>query len=148
MNKKLYVGNLSYGTTEDELRELFSEVGPTESVSLIIDRATGKSKGFGFVEMETVAAAEEAIERFNGTEFNGRNLTVSEARPPAQKSYSGSSSYQNDRGSSQNRGGGGYSRDSRGGSGSRDSRGGGYSRDSRGGSRDSRDSRDSDRRRY
>jgi cold-inducible RNA-binding protein len=89
MNKKLYVGNLSYDTTEDELRELFAEVGPVVSVSIITDRKTGRSKGFGFVEMETEKAAEEAIERLNNYELNQRNLTVDEARPPRERSFGG-----------------------------------------------------------
>ncbi|HLC14860.1 MAG TPA: RNA-binding protein [Thermodesulfovibrionia bacterium] len=82
MNKKLYVGNISYATTEDELRSLFGEVGPVVSVTMITDRATGQSKGFGFVEMETNKAAQDAIDRFNNYEINQRKITVSEARPP------------------------------------------------------------------
>lgn len=89
MNKKLYVGNLNYATTEEELRELFAEVGPVVSVAIITDRATGRSKGFGFVEMETEKAAEEAIERFNNYELNQRNITVDEARPPRERSSGG-----------------------------------------------------------
>jgi RNA recognition motif-containing protein len=88
MNKKLYVGNLNYATTEDELRRLFSEVGPVESVTIITDRMTGQSKGFGFVEMETSEAAQQAIERFNNYEYNRRKLTVSEARPPRERDQS------------------------------------------------------------
>ncbi len=80
MNKKLYVGNLSYATTEDELRRLFAEVGPVTSVALITDRLTGQSKGFGFVEMKTTQAAQKAIERLNNSMVNERALTVSEAR--------------------------------------------------------------------
>ena len=82
MTKKLYVGNLSYGTTEDELRKLFSEVGPVVSATIITDRATGQSKGFGFVEMDSVKAAQDAIAKYNNYEMNRRNITVSEARPP------------------------------------------------------------------
>ena len=70
MNKKLYVGNLNYATTEDELQSLFSEVGPVASAAVITDRRTGRSKGFGFVEMETEQAAQEAIERFNNYELS------------------------------------------------------------------------------
>lgn len=81
MNKKLYVGNLSYATTEDELRRLFTEVGPVASVAVITDRMTGQSKGFGFVEMETPQAAQAAIERLNNSTVNQRALTVNEARP-------------------------------------------------------------------
>jgi RNA recognition motif-containing protein len=86
MNKKLYVGNLNYTTTDDELRTLFSEVGEVVSATIITDRNTGRSKGFGFVEMGTEQAAEEAIARFNDTEFKQRNITVSEARPPRERS--------------------------------------------------------------
>jgi cold-inducible RNA-binding protein len=81
MNKKLYVGNLSYATTEEELRALFAEIGPVASVTLITDRQTGQSKGFGFVEMETDQGAQQAIERLNNSSLNDRALTVNEARP-------------------------------------------------------------------
>ena len=86
MNKKLYVGNLSYETSEDELQKLFVEIGPLVSVAIITDRVSGRSKGFGFVEMETEQAAQEAIERLNDYELNQRALTVSEARPPRERS--------------------------------------------------------------
>ena len=86
MNKKLHVGNLSYETTEDELQQLFVEVGPVVSTALITDRSSGRSKGFGFVEMETEQAAKEAIERLNNYELNQRAITVSEARPPRERS--------------------------------------------------------------
>lgn len=81
MSKRLYVGNLPYSTTETELKELFISAGVVESTSIIIDRASGRSKGFGFVEMATVEGAQDAVERFNQTEFGGRTLSVSEARP-------------------------------------------------------------------
>ena len=89
MNKKLYVGNLSYETTEDELQKLFVEVGPVVSATIITDRDSGRSKGFGFVEMETEQAAKEAIERLNNYELNQRTITVSEARPPRERSSGG-----------------------------------------------------------
>lgn len=89
MNKKLHVGNLSYATTEDHLRQLFAEVGPVVSVNVITDRATGQSKGFGFVEMETGEAAQAAIERLNNHEIDERNITVAEARPPREQSFGG-----------------------------------------------------------
>jgi RNA recognition motif-containing protein len=89
VNKKLYVGNLSYQTTEDELQQLFVEVGPVVSVNIITDRISGRSKGFGFVEMETEEAAQQAIERLNNLEVNQRAITVSEARPPREKSFGG-----------------------------------------------------------
>src|SRR5436190_18815913 len=81
MAKKIYVGNLSFQTTDDDLNQMFSEVGQVESVQIITDRDTGRSKGFAFVEMSDDAAATKAIERFNGKEVNGRALTVNEARP-------------------------------------------------------------------
>ena len=84
MGKKLFVGNLSYATTEDDLRGHFEQVGPVASVAVITDRETGRSKGFGFVEMETDAAAQEAIQRLNNQPLNARNITVSEARPREQ----------------------------------------------------------------
>lgn len=92
MTKKLYVGNLSYSTTEDDLHKLFTEVGPVTSVALITDRITGQSKGFGFVEMETEKSAQEAIQRLNNHELNERSITVSEARPPRERSFGGGGS--------------------------------------------------------
>ena len=85
MSKRIYVGNLSYQTTEGDLSTLFEQVGQVESVNVITDRDTGRSKGFAFVEMDT-DAAEKAIAQFNGTEVNGRALTVNEARPREERS--------------------------------------------------------------
>ena len=79
MMKKLYVGNLPWSATEDDLRGLFSRIGETHSVSVITDRDTGRSRGFGFVEM-TSADAESAISQLNGQDFNGRPLRISEAQ--------------------------------------------------------------------
>ena len=81
MATKLYVGNLSFRTTSDELRDAFSAVGTVESASVIEDRETGRSRGFAFVEMATPEEAAAAIETFNGKDFGGRNLTVNEAKP-------------------------------------------------------------------
>ncbi len=81
MAQKLYVGNLSYNTTDDGLRDAFSQAGSVASASVIMDRATGRSKGFGFVEMTTDADAEKAIAMWNGKELDGRPLVVNEARP-------------------------------------------------------------------
>jgi RNA recognition motif-containing protein len=81
MESKLYVGNLSYSTTEDDLRSLFAEAGTIESVALIKDRNTGRSKGFAFVEMSSQVEAEKAISMFNGKALNEREMTVNIARP-------------------------------------------------------------------
>ena len=116
MTKKLFVGNLSFQTTESDLDSLFGQVGAVESVSIITDRMTGRSKGFGFVEMSN-EDADAAIQKLNGTEFGGRNLTVNEARPPAKRDFGG--------------GGGGGGRGFGGGGGGR-----GRDRGDRGGGRD------------
>lgn len=81
MAKKLYVGGLSYSTTDGALQEAFAKAGEVASASIIMDRMSGKSKGFGFVEMATDEGAEAAINMWNGVEFDGRKLTVNEARP-------------------------------------------------------------------
>ena len=81
MGKKLYVGNLGYDVNDADLSQLFSQYGTIESANVINDRLTGKSKGFGFVEMGTEAEAQAAIAAMNGKEYDGRALTVSEARP-------------------------------------------------------------------
>ncbi len=115
MAKKLYVGNLTYDTTEDNLVELFSEYGEVLSAQIIIDRDTNRSKGFGFVEMAN--GADEAANALNGQDFRGRNLTVNEARP------------REDRGGGGGGGRGGYG----GGGGGRGGYGGGGSGGGRGG---------------
>jgi RNA recognition motif-containing protein len=81
MATRLYVGGLPYSTTEDSLRGAFAQAGTVASASIIMDRMTGRSKGFGFVEMASDAEAQKAIELWNGKEFEGRRLTVNEARP-------------------------------------------------------------------
>jgi len=81
MGTKLYVGNLSFRTTAEELRDAFASAGTVESASVIEDRDTGRSRGFAFVEMATAEEAATAIEQFNGKDFGGRNLTVNEAKP-------------------------------------------------------------------
>ena len=81
MNNKIYVGNLSYQTSEGDLEGLFGTFGNLLSVKIITDRDTGRSKGFGFVEMESKEAGEEAIAALNGSEHSGRSLRINEARP-------------------------------------------------------------------
>jgi cold-inducible RNA-binding protein len=120
MGKKLYVGNLSYDTTEDELRAAFEGAGSVASVSIVTDRETGSSKGFGFVEMETDEDAQKAIESLNGHKLNGRDMRVDEARPPADRGsrpprgdrggYGGGGGYGSDRDRGSSRSGGGRSR--------------------------------------
>jgi len=113
MTKKLYVGNLSYNATETQLRELFSQVGQVDSVALITDRETGRSKGFGFVEMNTEEASREAIKRFNGYTLDERSLTVNEARPREERSggggFGGGSRGDGRRSNNQDRASGNYS---------------------------------------
>ncbi len=81
MAKKLYVGNLPYTTQDQDLQDLFAQVGEVTSARIVIDRASGRSKGFGFVEMTDDQAAEDSISRFNGQDYQGRALKVSEAKP-------------------------------------------------------------------
>ncbi len=81
MSNKLFVGGISWDTTEEALAEAFSQAGSVTSANIIKDRETGRSKGFGFVEFENEADAEKAIEMWNGKELDGRTLTVNEARP-------------------------------------------------------------------
>ena len=81
MSMKLYVGNLSFQTSRDDLNSLFAQAGTVESAAVVEDRETGRSRGFGFVEMSSKEEAQKAIEQFNGKEVNGRNLNVNEAKP-------------------------------------------------------------------
>jgi len=81
MATKLYVGGLPYSTQEDSLKEFFSTAGTVVSATIIMDKMSGRSKGFGFVEMSSDAEAQNAVSMFNGKDFEGRNLTVNEARP-------------------------------------------------------------------
>ncbi|TFG59511.1 MAG: RNA-binding protein [Nitrospirales bacterium] len=89
MGSKLYVGGLPYSATQDELTNLFSAHGTVQSASLISDKFTGQSRGFGFVEMSSQEEATAAIEALNSTEFSGRTLTVNEARPQAPRTGGG-----------------------------------------------------------
>lgn len=107
MSMKLYVGNISFTTTNQDLNDLFGQIGTVESANIIEDRETGRSRGFGFVEMASREDGEKAIEELNGKEFSGRELKVNEAKPQ------------------ENRGGGGGGRGGYGGGGGRGNRGGG-----------------------
>jgi RNA recognition motif-containing protein len=120
MDTKLYVGNLSYSVTEDELREMFAQAGNVTSVAVIKDRDTGQSKGFAFVEFATQAEAQKAISRFNGQKLGERTLTVNVARPKEERGRSGGyGGYSGGGGSSGGRGGYGGKNDRRSGGGSR-----------------------------
>jgi RNA recognition motif-containing protein len=125
MGKKLYVGNLPYSVTDDRLREIFSTVGNVESAKVIIDRDSGRSKGFGFVEMMSDEEAQAAIAQINGMQEDGRAMNVSEARPQAPREGSG--------GGGGRGGGGGFGGGGRGGP--RGGGGGGDRGDRRGGGR-------------
>ena len=85
----IYVGNLAYGVTEDELLELFAEFGDVASAKLIMDKYTGQSKGFGFVEMSNNSEAQKAMDELNGRDVNGRSVTVNQARPRQDRSRGG-----------------------------------------------------------
>jgi len=117
MGKKLYVGNLSYGVKDSDLEELFAAHGSVDSAQVIIDRDTGRSKGFGFVEMSSDQEARAAISALNGKEVEGRSLTVNEARPREEGGGGGRGGYGGGGGRG---GGGGYG----GGGGGRDGGGG------------------------
>ncbi len=119
MELRLYVGNLAYDTTEDDLRALFAQAGEVTSVALIKDRDTGRSKGFAFVEMATQVDAQKAISMFNGFALHNRDLTVNLARPREERGGGGFGN----RG-----GGGGYGGRGGGGGGGRGGRGGGKPR--------------------
>ena len=89
MSNKLYVGNLSFRVTSEDLQEHFAAAGAVESANVVFDRETGRSRGFGFVEMADEEAANAAIAQFNGQEYDGRNMVVNEARPREERSGSG-----------------------------------------------------------
>ena len=89
MGKKLYIGNLPFNATDESLNEVFSQVGNVVSAKIIMDRDTGRSKGFGFVEMSNEAEATDAIQKFNGAQYGGRPMTVAEARPMAPREERG-----------------------------------------------------------
>jgi RNA recognition motif-containing protein len=110
MGNKLYVGNLPFSATDDSLRELFAQSGSVNSATIITDRDTGRSKGFGFVEMSSDQEASDAITKFNGTNFEGRTITVNEARPKAPREGGGGGGGGRDRGGRGGGGGGGRQR--------------------------------------
>ena len=114
MNKNLYVGNVSFKVTDDDLKTNFTEAGEVVSASIIKDKFTGQSKGFGFVEMKTEEGATEAIKKFNGGMLDGKAITVNEARP--KKEFSGGG---NRGGGNRGGGGGGFRGGNRGGGGGR-----------------------------
>jgi RNA recognition motif-containing protein len=120
MTMKLYVGNLPYSTTSPDLERLFTPYGAVSSAQVIEDRLTGKSKGFGFVEMSTNEDGQKAIAALNGKQFEGRTLTVNEARPREDRGGGGGGG-----GGGRGFGGGGGDRDFGGGGGGRGGRGGG-----------------------
>jgi len=105
MSAKLFVGNLSFQATEEDLRELFAQAGNVETVRIITDQFTGRPRGFGFVEMATKEEAQKAVEMLNGRLFRDRNLVVDEARPQPQRSAGGAG--RGDRGPRPGGGGGG-----------------------------------------
>lgn len=127
MSVKLYVGNLSFKVSEQELGDLFSQAGNVETASIVTDRDTGRSRGFAFVEMDSQEAADAAISQFNGYEFGGRQLVVNEARPKEPRSFGG--------GGGRGGFGGGGGRGGFGGGGGRGGFGGGGGRGGRGGDR-------------
>jgi RNA recognition motif-containing protein len=133
MSMKLYVGNLSFQTSDDDLRDLFSQAGTVETANVVQDRDTGRSRGFGFVEMASKEEGEAAIQQFNGKEFNGRNLTVNEARPREDRGGRGGGGG----GRGGFGGGGGGGRGGYGGGGNRGG-GGGYGGGGGGGNREPR----------
>jgi RNA recognition motif-containing protein len=104
MSNKLYVGNLSFRVTSDDLQDYFAGAGEVQSANIVMDRETGRSRGFGFVEMGSEDAANAAIAQFNGQEFDGRNMVVNEARPREDRGGSGGG--RSNYGGGGNRGGG------------------------------------------
>ncbi|HUQ31167.1 MAG TPA: RNA-binding protein [Pyrinomonadaceae bacterium] len=93
MSMKLYVGNLSYQTSSDDLQQLFAKAGTVETASVVEDRETGRSRGFGFVEMSSKEEGNAAIQQFNGQELGGRALNVNEAKPRENRNGGGNSRY-------------------------------------------------------
>jgi RNA recognition motif-containing protein len=134
VGKRLYVGNLSYDTNEQELQDLFAQAGPVASVSLPTDRDTGRVRGFAFVEMQNEADAQEAIRKFNGTTVRDRQINVNEARPREDRGGGGGGYGGGGGRGGYGGGGGGYGGGGGGYGGGGGSRGGGYGGGGRGGS--------------
>ena len=111
MSTKLYVGNLAFQTTSQDLQELFGQAGTVQSASVVEDRDTGHSRGFGFVEMSTQEEATSAIEQFNGKEISGRTLKVNEAKPRENRGAGGRGFAGNRNGYNRNQGGSNYGGD-------------------------------------
>jgi RNA recognition motif-containing protein len=109
--KNIFVGNLSFSTTEDELRQIFEPFGQVDRISIMTDRDTGRSRGFGFVEMASNEDGEKAITALNGSQVGGRTLNVNEARPKTERAGGGGGGGFRDRGDRGGRGGGGGRRD-------------------------------------
>lgn len=131
MSVRLYVGNLPFTVTEQDLEEIFAQVGTVEASNIVTDRDTGRSRGFAFVQMDTQEAADAAIQNFNGRELEGRTLTVNEARPRESRGGGGGGF-----GGGGGRGGGGFGGGGRGGGGGYGGgRGGGGNRGGGGGGR-------------
>lgn len=126
MSTKLYVGNLSFKTTNEDLQELFGQAGSVESANVVTDRDSGFSRGFGFVEMASKEEADTAIQQLNGKEIDGRALTVNEARPREERSGGGFGGGGGGRGGFGGGGGGGRGGNRGGGGGGGRSGGGGY----------------------
>ena len=128
MSMKLYVGNLSFNTSSYDLEEMFGAIGTVESANVVEDRETGRSRGFGFVEMSSKEEGERAIEEFNGKEIEGRSLTVNEAKPRENRGFGGGGGGGGGRGGYGGGGGGGGRGGNRGGGGggNRGGGGGGY----------------------
>jgi cold-inducible RNA-binding protein len=120
MSMKLYVGNLSFQTSSEDLQQLFAQAGSVESATVVEDRDTGRSRGFGFVEMASKEEGEKAIQQFNGSDLNGRNLTVNEARPREDRGNRGGGGGRGGFGGNRGGGGGGRGGFGGGGGGGRD----------------------------
>jgi RNA recognition motif-containing protein len=128
---KLYVGNLAFETSSNDLQQLFAQAGTVESSAVVEDRETGRSRGFGFVEMSSNEEGQAAIQQFNGKEVNGRALTVNEARPREDRGGRGGGGGGGRGGFGGNRGGGGGYGGNRGGGGGYGGGGGGGNREPR-----------------